>query len=340
MCLFPFYSIGQINKNDLQGNWIKCKTEMNDGSQIIDLHDTHNAFLEYKFDKKLLCINQDNMHYNICKKFKIKDNTLSIEEVGTYTIEQFQNDSLVLLEKSDRKEAVDLKRYFLVRGSVMWASQKKSADSEIQLATEFVSPEFHHSLYEYIYDKLKTPIPSTRFKGHLIINRKSKSVKTTITEVEDIDADRLKQLVKGLNKSFKQWNFKDYDQTTEYKISFVGKALNNNSFKNLRFAFYTDDYESIKEEEKSRMKLHNQSIRHFNAAMEYYGQRKFEEAIAELTKAYELDKVNIDAVYHRANLYNRIGEKDKACNDWKHLADLGQKKAQGIYKDKCGAVDE
>ena len=340
VCLISLCAIGQINRNDLQGNWIKCKAEMNDGSQIIDFQDTHNAFLEYKFDNKLVCINQDNMHYNICKKFKVKGDELIIEEIGTYTIERFGNDTLVILQKSHRKNEVDLKRFFLVKGSVMWATQDKVAADKTQVASRFVSPEFNHSLYEYLYDKLKTPIPPSRFKGYLVINRNSKSVQTNITEVEGIDADRLKQLVKALDKSFKQWNFKDYDQTREYKIAFVGKALDNDSYKNLRFAFYTDDYASIKKDERTRMKAHNQSIRHFNTAMELYGQRNFEDAIAELTKAYELDKVNIDAVYHRANLYNRTGQKDKACDDWKHLADLGQKKAQEIFNDRCGAVNQ
>jgi tetratricopeptide (TPR) repeat protein len=66
-----------------------------------------------------------------------------------------------------------------------------------------------------------------------------------------------------------------------------------------------------------------------------FEKKKYKLAIKNFTKSYDLDYVMIDAVYNRALVHHTMGNLENACEDWKHLADLGQKDAMKYLEEYC-----
>jgi len=86
------------------------------------------------------------------------------------------------------------------------------------------------------------------------------------------------------------------------------------------------------------MKTIKESTRFFSKGLANYQNKKYELAIKNFTKNYELDSSQIDALYNRALIFYTMGQKDKACDDWAKLKELGQKKGEKHYQEFCNEI--
>jgi tetratricopeptide (TPR) repeat protein len=66
----------------------------------------------------------------------------------------------------------------------------------------------------------------------------------------------------------------------------------------------------------------------------YLLSNNFEQALAALSKAIDLDPTNRSAYYHRGLVYQKLGQKRLAQSDFQAAADLGHRTAQGLSASK------
>ncbi len=64
------------------------------------------------------------------------------------------------------------------------------------------------------------------------------------------------------------------------------------------------------------------------------GKGQYEKALSDFLKAIEINPVNADIYDNRGITYERLGDKEKACSDWKKACQLGSCKAYEAAKRK------
>ncbi len=77
------------------------------------------------------------------------------------------------------------------------------------------------------------------------------------------------------------------------------------------------------------------ATQYYDEGIKYKDQKKYSEAIADFTRAYELNPSNTLALEQRATAYLRNNELDKACVDWKVLFQHNNARAQENLKKYC-----
>jgi TolA-binding protein len=75
-------------------------------------------------------------------------------------------------------------------------------------------------------------------------------------------------------------------------------------------------------------------------AHRWFGEIKFEErdlkgAIDSYTEAIKLDSTGYQAIESRGNCFKELGQKEKACADFRKAADLGDLRMYDVIKKYC-----
>lgn len=338
--------IGQIDKSQLYGDWIKYNAERKDGSKVIDRLGTESAYIEYSFSKKKFCFTDSPSQKRDCISYSLQNEFLELSKGSQYIIEKLENDTLIIVENySDFKEDKLTRLYFIRKEKILIAFPLKY-ENQLAVMNKYSAPKFTKDFEWYIYNQIKQNFSLTKFKGSLIIDIPKKRIETTISELmksdeillESMDSNKelLSLIKKSINKSFKLWEFeKIHKDLKRVKIYFVGKTLMAGYLKSMRFSFYTQDYDYLDRSAKTTLEDIRLSNQYFVQGIQDSQNENYKSAISKFTKSYELDPIMIDAIYNRASIYQALGELENACKDWKYLKELGQKEANRNLLEFC-----
>ena len=74
---------------------------------------------------------------------------------------------------------------------------------------------------------------------------------------------------------------------------------------------------------------------YYNKGVELIQNEKFETASKQFVKCIEIDSIYIDAYYNLAFCYQKLGNKNMACETWSKLKEMGQKQGEYLYEENC-----
>ena len=77
------------------------------------------------------------------------------------------------------------------------------------------------------------------------------------------------------------------------------------------------------------------SMRSYNRGVEFMNGGNIEDAIVEYTVALTKSPKYIDALYNRGVCYYKVGEMEKACEDWESAKELGDNEVQSLLNEYC-----
>jgi len=175
---------------------------------------------------------------------------------------------------------------------------------------------------------------AVKFKGYINVDIRKKLIEMYILESTKSNKAIPNSIHKLINESFHLWDFNtDYNKIM---IRIVGKTMAVDSHYGLVYVLNSHSYKDIEDTEKSTpykdIQLAEKLLMDGNKD---FKNKKYESALDKFTKSYALDYVQIDAKYNRALVHHTMGNLEKACEDWKHLADLGQKDAMKYLEEYC-----
>lgn len=333
--LTVFFSLldGQIVSQNIRGNWIKYEARRLDGSRVIDRLGTDYGYLEYEIGKREICILNEPLGSKTCANYRFRDEMLYIGYGGEFKVERLANDTLIISEWDLTLPDDKLNRICFVERDHLMDNLIMTGDTV--LAEEFSSPKFDIDFNAYLYNEIKGDFEIVKFKGYLVIDRINKKVFTEITEAPISNEKTLEAIISAINQSYDKWSFTKYNKHDLIKIPFVGKTQEVEFLKGVKVHFYRDSYEYLDRRGTTRLEDITLSSRHFQLGIEDVGNNNFDSAIENFSKSYELNPMLIDAIYNRAAVFQEIGNVEDACTDWKHLADLGQKRAETFWTEFC-----
>jgi tetratricopeptide (TPR) repeat protein len=74
---------------------------------------------------------------------------------------------------------------------------------------------------------------------------------------------------------------------------------------------------------------------YFSDASDAFNKQNYAKAVELLGKCVDMDNIDLNAYYLRADAYTKLGKSKEACKDWTTLAGLGQVKAAKKLAEFC-----
>lgn len=328
----------KVNISELNGDWIKYKIEMKDGSSLIDRFLTDSSYVNYTFKKLEMCMNgnpTDRVN-ETCFPFTLNQNFIKTSLTSGYEIERVKNDTLILCERINEMENDKLKRFYFVRQQKLFDKIKEEKrESKIQVANEFYTPTLKSSLMLELNKAFKYKHSNFKAKGIITIDLKNNNISTFINYSNTNDSSKIERIKNVIDKSFNLWNLDKFKNIETLEMPFVLKDVKNKIFQGISMKFFTDSFYQLDHFYGGEIRIIQKAGEYFNKGIKAYQNKDYENSIKNFTKSYELDPINIDALYNRAAILFETGNQELACKDWNVLAKLGQKNGIELLKNNC-----
>ncbi|MBC3847609.1 hypothetical protein H8K90_14525 [Winogradskyella echinorum] len=328
----------EININELNGDWVKFKIEMKDSSSLIDRFYKDSSYVNFLIKKNQLCTNNNPLFKkeNSCINFSLNDNYIKTSEFAGYFIEKIKNDTLIITENIDNLEDDKIKRFYFIREQNKFEEFKNQQNgSTDQVAKPYYTPTLKSSLTLQLNNAFKEKHSNFKAKGTIIIDIKNKKIESSIYTSDTNDSTKIKRVISVLNESFSLWNLERFKDLETIKLPFVFRDEKTKTFRGITIVFFTNSYKKLDEIYGDDIYDIRDAKKFFNKGLKAYQKNDFEKAINFFTKSYNLDSVNIDALYNIAAIYYETGSLELACVNWKKLSELGQKRGISLLENHC-----
>ncbi|KIC02202.1 hypothetical protein OA88_09945 [Flavobacterium sp. JRM] len=336
--LFINFTFGQTNMSEINGTWIKLKSEMKDGSKLFSRFEEDSTYIQYTINKKQLCINSNPIHKTnqTCIDFTLIGNLLKTSEYSSYLIEKITNDSLIISEKIDDLTNDKLKRiYFIKQEELLSKYKEKNKNNKNIVASKLFTPKTNSTIEIELNKAFKNNYSNFELIGNLKIYPKQKEIKTQISFSTQKDSSRIRTIKKVINNTFEKWDLTNFNEYESIEIPFVLKSEITKTYWGITVIFFTNDLNQLEIVYGVKAENIRKSDVFFDKAVNAYKDKKIQKAIDFFTQSYKFDPKNIDALYNKAAAYFELGEKDNACNVWKEISNLGQVSAKELYQYNC-----
>lgn len=324
---------------DINGKWVKVQAEMKDGSRILDPFEKDSAYSEYTISSSDLCINVSPVHKSneFCIKYTRMGDVLKTSETSSFVIESISDDSLILYENINGLSDDKLKRiYFARKERIILLAKEKYKNKDYILATKFFTPTISKTLEADINQAFKGMYKNFDISGSLLFYPQEARVEVKIVyNSSEHNADQINIIQQIVQKSFVNWDLKDFSDYKTIELPFVLRSQISNRVKGVSILYFTQETENLDTMFGVKLQDINKSGQLFEEAAKAYSLKKYKKAIELFEEAYQVNPKNIDALYNVASLYHESGDKENACKTWERLSALGQTEGVNFYKKYC-----
>ncbi|POS00514.1 hypothetical protein Q361_1831 [Flavobacterium croceum DSM 17960] len=336
--LFVNYGIGQIKESEINGKWIKYKSEMKDGSKILPTPKSDSTFLEISIKNSKLCFNSNPIYKTNegCIDFSLKENTIKTSIESGYKIEKNTLDTLIICEKIDGLENDKLKRFYLVNDKILYAKEleKRKEDKNI-IATKLFTPKLNVGIEGEIFKVLKSDMSNFDLIGSLTIFPSKKLVTSDIDYSSTKKISKLEIVTTIIDNSFNSWDLTNFEKFESIKIPFIFRSESTEIFKGIKMIFFANNISEFDFVYRRKLEDMRKSGELFQKGINAYSEKKYIKAAEYFSESFKTDPENLDALYNKAAAYYEGGDKENACKTWKELVDLGQTNGIELYKNNC-----
>jgi tetratricopeptide (TPR) repeat protein len=351
--LFLIVKIGflsaQIDSKNLYQDWYAVKIEMKDGSKPFLKKPTYLFNHAFRIEKKAYFLGEvrnlgSNSRFAI--SYQLKNNELITSPGSSLLIEKLTADSLILSQKIENMEEMDLLKYHLIPFNKVLSDRAEIfKEKDTLIANPILGPSFRKNLSIRTIKNitstnpyLKNPILDYRFNGFILIDLQNRKITITLKDSDPKFQAEIDKKIAPL-KIFRNWDISSFENFKFLKIPFVfvhyyEKKPEVESFGDL-YTFTTDNFDEVFITEKIGLSEIEKSNEYFNFAIREYQRKNLKEAINLFEKSFKTNAKNLNAYYNYAALQFSNGSKEKACEIYQFLIDEGQKPAVKEFNQKC-----
>jgi hypothetical protein len=310
-----------FSKEALQGEWVKDKISLKDGSPIYDESIQNSSFgLEFCGDSLIVSVG-DKSSYTT---YSLLNNTL-VYRGNYFEIARLDKPILVLkqTQTNDEVEPIRIDMHFkptLDLSSIPDFYYAKNEEKVYVSQIGVVEPKFLNprlSSMDYIFDNFKFPVMKKGgFAARFIITKEGRLEGVRIIASSNSKYDD--KLVEAIKKTKGMWR----------AANFQGDPVNCEVEYNFDLGYNTSKPDLIVDAKMVAQEYETNAKYYFDA-------KNYRSAIYYCTKAIENDPYLIDSYYLRATAYVLRKDLNNACGDYLQLKNLGQKKGTDLYDKYC-----
>lgn len=331
-------TLSQNNISEINGKWIKLKSEMKDGSKLFSRFEEDSTYVEYTINANQLCFNSNPIHKTnqSCLDYTLTKNLIKTSQYSGYLIEKITADSLTLSEKIDDLTNDKLRRfYFVKQESIILKFKEKYKNKKNIIASKLFTPKTESTIEIELNKAFKNNYSNFELIGNLKIFPREKRIKTQITFSTQKDSARIRTIKKVIDNSFDKWKLTDFSEYESIELPFVLKSEITKTYWGIKTIFFTQDLNELEIIYGGKAENNRKGSELFNKGIKAYQEKKYSKAIEYFTESYKIDPKNIDALYNKAAVLFESGDKDNACNVWREISNLGQVNGKELYQNYC-----
>lgn len=308
-------------KKALQGEWIKDRISLKDGSTIYD-DDLLNSSFGLEFMRDSLIISIDNR--NSLSSYSIEDSILSYR--GSYfKIIRLDKPILELVQvnHSEDIEPIRLTMNFKPTYDLGTSPEfytAKNNDKVYILNPVILEPKFinaRFSAMDYIFTNFKYPeYKKGGFVVRFVVTKEGKLLGQKVIASSNQNYDQ--KLIDAINKTKGKW----------LPAKYLGEAVNCEIEYNFDLGWTKENYSSGKDDKVTAEEYESNGRRYFSA-------KNYRSSVYHFSKAIDKNPYLIDSYYLRAAAHIYLNKSVSACADYYQLKVLNQKRAERLYDKYC-----
>ncbi|MDO3627889.1 hypothetical protein [Mucilaginibacter sp. BT774] len=325
----PLFSLAQSNNQLLQGQWVKAKAQMKDGSRIIDYNGCGMDFVKYSFAPNgTVDMSSEAFFDGFKTQYKLSNDTLVVG--GTlYNFLGLTKDTLKLSFFALGADDSQIPVYYFTKvkahNIVSAATYDAALKDSVYQATNEVFPQVNGRIFN-LMNAIAQNYDKGTLKASFIVDKKGRVKNFTIISMDSIG----KGFARTIGSSFGdlEWqpackNNIPINSIVQVTVKTARSAVPGstrimNTLK-LEYDFLPKaPYAPIDRDEFEA------SQQYFKDAITYYNSGNHAKALELLGKCIEIDKINLSAYSFRAVINANLNKTQDACKDWATLAAFGQ----------------
>lgn len=319
--------------------WTQIKVERKDGSKILDHSGAENAVIKYNFKEKTVLISINNI-FNSELTYSVNDEILNIGDFIKYKIDS-SNSEILALTQISKKELTDdkLNRYTFLNRHSIFEYLKNSGkikiigDSLIEYNNYF-APTYFGDINQLIIKEFETYDLNKKIYGFYILNSGGKIEDILFDEnckLKDNEIAKFLKMIKATNGS---WFLPETNKPYKYKINFGVDFTSMQPLSGVSFYYVS---KGLTQEFTKSLSLNEmkEADNYFTKGNDLISNKKYEKASKQFIKCIEIDSFYIDAYYNLAFCYQKLDNKNFACEIWNKLKIMGQKQGEYLYEETC-----
>ncbi len=349
LILFNNIVYSQIDTHLLNGEWVKVKNRMVDGSKNLSESFSSSKFLMWKISNKKICMDSDpvNSIEETCLDFDLVKNLIRTSSESGYEINKLTSDTLIVIQKikgineNDKLEKLWFVKSTIIRNNYL---NKHKSDS-ILIANEHFTPTLSKKFITEIHKQFlkKSNYPNFDLIGNLVFFPKEEKLEVEINNSNDKNViennEEISYIVRTIEKSYDNWKLNDFKNFNKIYIPFIIKSesykFKGGSHKGTPIFYFLENVNDIDKIYGIKMEDLRASGDNFQNGIIAYQNKEYEKAIFLFMKSFQIDNRNIDALYNSASIYSILNDKIKMCDCLKKLKDLEQTEGTRQYNENC-----
>jgi tetratricopeptide (TPR) repeat protein len=335
--LYLFFSLMLIHAygQDLKNTeWIKIKVNRLDGSKVIERREPEDASLQYYFTADSVLIST-NREYANKVSYSVKDKILTIGSTARYTIDSISNMFLVTsqLPNNIKTPPNKLNQYCFINADYLYDYLQRNnslqfeGDSLVICDNRF-SPTYLGNFTDLLAKEFQTVVVKS-VEGSFTILPDGSIRLVNIESNKNFTVKEINKLKTIFCSSSGSWVLPPSPNSLSFKMTFsltFGSFFGQTSFFLLFGKSHINNLTPVETEEETK---------HFDRGARLFNNKRFEEAAGEFTKCIAIDSLDLQAYYNLADSYKKAGKKERACETWKKLKEMGQKNGEILYEQNC-----
>lgn len=325
----------QHYKNVLPGDWVQFKVERKDSSAFISRTSQDRGYLKIRITPwKISYLTHPVKNTGgMDPEFILRDNELIITKENRYVIERLESDTLILVSQfKDETDNISVRRYF-VNEKLLIRNRVQSGDTFV--ADSLNTPSMRRNIASGLWKVITKPPPPFRLDGHLVLDLEKKTAAMKIVDADAADSATVRKLRKVLEKSFDDWELRNFSGFKKVVVPFYFRSVNELTFKGMFLDFVLKESVNFREKFRDEAERIRQADRLYEMAAIAVKIKDFKQAIDYLQKCYEIDPYYLGALYLKADLNHLTGNTAAACADWAILAARKQTEARNLKQMHC-----
>ena len=234
LILFNNIVYSQIDTHLLNGEWVKVKNRMVDGSKNLSESFSSSKFLMWKISNKKICMDSDpvNSIEETCLDFDLVKNLIRTSSESGYEINKLTSDTLIVIQKikgineNDKLEKLWFVKSTIIRNNYL---NKHKSDS-ILIANEHFTPTLSKKFITEIHKQFlkKSNYPNFDLIGNLVFFPKEEKLEVEINNSNDKNViennEEISYIVRTIEKSYDNWKLNDFKNFNKIYIPFIIKS--------------------------------------------------------------------------------------------------------------------
>lgn len=340
LAVFLFLLCSNLQAQDLKNtDWVQVKLERKDGSKILYHQQSEEPIIQYYFKEHSVLVFINNLFARELN-YSVNQHILSLGEFAKFKIDTLDREILVLNQIPEIELPDDKinRTIFINRLSIFeYLKENKQlniiGDSLIEFNNQLF-PTYYGDIDKLFTTELKSQTDNKTLSGSLTINPGGNIKNIQLEPTNKFSKKEIDKILQIINSTSGKWMMPSTPHPFQYKSHFVLEFLFYNPLSSSSFSWGTIGLKQDKQKSLTRKEIAD-AENYYNKGVEFIQRENFEKASKQFVKCIEIDSIYIDAYYNLAFCYQKLGNKNMACETWSKLKEMGQKQGEYLHDENC-----